>query len=332
MSTGSQQLWASVDELVAQAPGVAALRHHRLELLAARQQRARGLRVDPRLREAERVAAVRGVSVRHLLGLIRSAVDHPLVLMKGPEVAASYLYPECRPFGDLDILTSHVDAAFDALLRAGFTETGGCDSRHHAAPLVWPGVPLKIELHSSANYLARLPAPRTDELLRQTRPSRTGVTGIEGFVPAVHAVLLAVHAWVHEPLHHVGRLVDVAAVLAETERREADEIALRWGCERLWRTTCAAIDALLAQRAPSMPLRTWARHLRSSREPRVFERSLARIVAPIWGLPRRGVPAGVGAELLRAVRRYEWETRDEHMLRCRLALRRPFKPVSEFRA
>jgi hypothetical protein len=329
MRTDAHELWGAVDELVSQAPSVAALRHHRLELLAARHRRAAGLDVEPRLHDAERAAAVQALSARHLLKLIRSAVDQPLILMKGPEVAASYRFPECRPFGDLDILTPDADAVFAALLRAGFTEIGVSDAGHHAPPLAWRGFPLTIEIHSTPKFISQLTAPPIDELLRLTCPSRTGVPGIEGFVPAAHAVLLAVHAWAHVPLQCVGQMIDIAAVLSETDRGSADEVARSWGCHRLWQTTCATIDGLLLGGTRSIPLRTWARHLLSTREPRVVERSLSRIAGPAWALPRRAVPAGVRHELLCVTRGYDWETRDEHLLRARHALRHPFKPVSE---
>jgi hypothetical protein len=144
-------------------------------------------------------------------------------------------------------------------------------------------------------------------------------------------VLLAAHAWAHGPLQCLGHLIDIAAVLDQADPGAADDIARGWGCERLWETTCAAIASLLFGRAPCMPLRTWARHLRRSREPRVVERSLARVAAPAWALPTNAVGSGVGAELRRLVQRYEWETRDDQLLRSRQALRHPFKPVSEFR-
>ena len=253
MDVATPQPWAIVDKLVAQAPSMAALRHHGLDLLAARQWRAEGRELDPSLRQAERLATLRHVSVPRLLGLVRSAVGQPLILMKGPEVAASYAYPECRPFGDLDILTPDRDATFAAMLRAGFREIGICDAGHHAPPLVWPGMPLKIELHSTPKSIARIPAPSMAELLQLTRPSRTDAEGIAGFVPAAHAVLLAVHAWSYGPLERLGQLVDVAAVLTECDRRSADEIARRWGYGRLWLTTTAVVDGLCGR--PGCPCR-----------------------------------------------------------------------------
>jgi hypothetical protein len=332
MDVATAQLWESVSQLVAQAPSIADLRHHGLDVLAARQRRTEGREVDPRLRDAERLAALRHVSAPLLLGLLRSAVDAPLVLMKGPEVAASYRYPECRPFGDLDILTPDADATFLALRRAGFSEIGICDADHHAPPLVWPGVPLKIELHNTPKSIDGVPAPPIAELLELTGPSRTGVAGIAGFRPPAHAVLLAVHAWAHGPLERLGQLVDVAAVLAECDRGSADEIARRWGYERLWLTTVAAVDGLFGRATLPVSMRTWARHLLTSREPRVVERSAARLIAPVWALPPRSIPAGVRAELLRIVQPGSWETREDQLARSYRALAHPSKAVSEFRA
>jgi Uncharacterised nucleotidyltransferase len=332
MAAATPQPWTTVDALVAEAPSLGALRHHGLDLLAARQWRAAGRELDPSLRQAERLATLRLVSVPRLLGLARSAVEEPLILMKGPEVAASYPHPGCRPFGDLDILTPDPDATFASMLRAGFREIGICDAGYHAPPLVWPGIPLKIELHSTPKSVARMPAPPMAELLELTRPSRTGVEGIAAFLPAAHAVLLAVHAWSHGPLERLGQLVDVAAVLSECDRRSADEIARRWGYGRLWMTTTAVIDGLFGSAELPLSVRVWARHLVSGREPRVAERSLARLAAPAWALPPRRVPAGVGDELLRLVQRGAWETRDDQLLRSRRALRHPFRPISEFRA
>lgn len=331
MSNRTAQLWAAVDALVARAPGVGALRFHRLDLLAAARRQARGEPVDPALREGERIVAMRALAVPHLLQVLRRTVDGPLVLMKGPEVAAGYPSPDWRPFGDLDVFTPDPGAAFAALLATGFTDIGKCDAGHHAPPLVWPGVPLTIELHGTVKWITGHVAPPTDHLLDLTRPSATGLPGIEAFIPAAHAVLLAVHAWGHGPLQCLGQLIDVAVMLDQADPAQAAALAQSWGCERLWRTTCDAIDALLGQHASSAPLRTWARHLRSNREPRVVERAVARIAGPLWALPPRQAAAAIAVELLHVPQRYDWETREEQLQRTRQALRHPFKPISEFR-
>ena len=323
-------MWDAVDEIVAQAPDSAALRGHRLELLAARRRRVLGQEVEPELREAERAAAIRAVAVPYLLRCVRTAVGGTLVLMKGPEAAASYRFPECRPFKDLDILTADAAADQSTLLRAGFVALPG-GAEHHLPPLALPGVPMAVELHQAPHYVPGLPVPPTESLLRLTRPSRTGVTGIDGLIPEAHAVLLAVHGWAHGPLERVGDLIDVAAVLAEGRRARADALAESWGCDRLWRATTAAIDALLLKRGAPVALRTWARHLSGTREPRVLETYLARVLAPMWALPPSSVLGGIGAELLRTTLPYEEESWSAQLSRSRRALARTFRPISEYR-
>ena len=326
------ELWGRVDAMVAQAPGVSALTHHRLELLAARRQRRLGLDVHPHLRAAERLAAVKAIAAPYVLNRVRTAVEGPLILMKGPEAAASYPSPDCRPFKDLDLLTLDAEVAYAALLKAGFVETGTSAAAHHMPPVGWPGVPLAVELHWAPNYVNGLPVPELDSLLRLTRPSRTGVAGVAGFSAAAHAVLLAVHAWSDAPLQRLGPLIDVATVLEECNRVEAEELACSWGCPRLWRATTTCIDALLGQRAAPISMRVWARHLLTTREPSVLHAYQARIAGPMWALPRNSVALGVGTELSRTVRPCGQESWADKLARSREALARTFRPLSEYRA
>lgn len=329
-------LWDRVDELVAQAPDLSALRRHRLELLAARRQRRLGFAVDGELRASVRSAAVADLAASFLLRRIRATVEGPVVVMKGPESAAAYPEAGCRPFRDLDVLTADADSAHVALLAAGFVEAttsrgSGHGSGHHTRPLAFPGVPLVVELHRTPHFIPGLPIPSSDVLFSLTGPSRTGIAGVEGFVPCADAVLLAVHGWAHGPLERIGHLVDIAAVLGDDERDRADELACSWGCERLWRTTIACIDALLLKRPRPIALRTWGRHLMRSREPRVLESYVARAIAPAWALRRSRAARGIGWELIRTVRPYDEESWTNQLHRSRRALRRVHKPLSEYR-
>jgi hypothetical protein len=125
---------------------------------------------------------------------------------------------------------------------------------------------------------------------------------------------------------------DVAAVLADGDRSRADALAVSWGCERLWRTTTDCIDALLSERPGPIALGTWARHVRSVREPSVLEAYVARTVAPLWALPGSRALLGVGAQLARTALPYDEESWADQWTRSRRALLRVGRPLSEFRA
>lgn len=329
--SASLTIWDRIDAMVEQSFDRSVLERHRLELLAAHRLRATGRDVDPELLAAERVAAMRSIAAPQLLRRIREVATGPLILMKGPEAGASYPRPHCRPFKDLDLLTSDADRLYSDLVAAGFQTVSGA-AAYHLPGLAWPGLPLAVEVHRIPHYIPGLPAPETAELLPLTQASRTGVPGILGLEPAAHAVLLAAHAWAHGPLERVGHLLDVAAVLADGDPAAAEALSRRWGCARMWTTTTAAIDTLLRD-APVVPLalRTWARHLASLRQPSILESYAARILGPAWALPRHKAARGMGSELCRTVLPYEGESWTSQLGRARHAVVRAFHPVSEQR-
>ena len=138
-----------------------------------------------------------------------------------------------------------------------------------------------------------VPAPTTDELIASAVPSRLGVDGVAALPPAQHALVLAAHAWSHQPLGRLGNLIDVAVTLQRADESEVAALARRWGCRRMWRTTRAAIGAVLEGSGRSAAVALWARHLRGVREPTVFEWHVKSALAPVWGLPGTRVPAAV---------------------------------------
>ena len=186
------------------------------------------------------------------------------MVMKGPEVALRYPDPGLRAYRDIDLLADDAEAAERALLAAGFRAMGTPevdDVGYHVCPLVWPGLPLCIEVHRWPHWVEGLEPPPVRELFDAAEPSGLGVAGILAPAPHHHALLLAGHAWAHEPLRRLVELIDVAALTEETDRPAVRTLARRWGCERVWRSTESAVDALLYGAAPSLALRTWARHL-----------------------------------------------------------------------
>jgi transposase-like protein len=298
-------MWEHVDSLLAataSSPDV--MRVHRVELLEAHRRRAAGVALEPDLVADEARAAVNELATPGLLARVRAAWDGPLVLIKGPEVALDYGTTGLRSYGDLDFLTDDAAAAQAALIAAGFQEVFDeeiYEDIHHLRPLWWPGLPLVIELHTEVNWPERIPGPSTAELLAAAVPSRLGVDGIDALPPEQHTLVLAAHAWVHQPLGRLGNLIDVAVSLRRSDEAEVARLARRWGCRRMWRTTHNAVRAVVDGEGRSTGVAVWARHLRAVRERTVLEWHLKNLLAPLWACPPRRIP-GAALSHLRALR------------------------------
>jgi hypothetical protein len=316
-------MWDRIDTLLATTPSpTAVLRVHRVGLLEARRRRAAGLDVGPDLVADEARVAVNELAVPALLARVRAAYDGPLLQFKGPEVALDYGAPGLRSYGDIDLLTDDAKAAQAALIAAGFQEVFDeeiYEDIHHLRPLWWPGLPLVVELHSRANWPAGIPGPSTGELLAAAVPGRLGVPGISTLPPEHHTLVLAAHAWQHQPLGRLGNLIDVAVVLARADEAEIERLARRWGCTRMWHTTRRAVRALLHGEGRSAGLTLWARHLRRVRERTVFEWHVKDLLAPAWGQPGARVPSALVSEALRMDLKRSWK-----------ALRNARRPRSDY--
>jgi hypothetical protein len=287
-------VWERVDALLDLGPGQATLEAHRLELLAGKRLRELHEPVPPTLAQMERLAVARELAVPALLSRVRAATEIPLLLMKGPACAVRYRATVTRPFRDLDLLTPEADSVWETLVNAGFVpleDPADYAEHHHRAPLLWPGLPLTLEIHSRPHWTADGPPPDAAELLAGSTPGRGPLTGVRIPAPEHHAVLLAVHAREHGPLLRLGDLLDIALMSAGVEPGEIEAVARQWGCERLWQTTAAASSALFGDGAVPLSLRTWARHLPAVRERTVIEGHLARWIEPLWTAPEWRAPA-----------------------------------------
>jgi hypothetical protein len=271
-------VWAAADSLIDRSPGLHDLRAHGLHLLAARRWRDQGAPVPSELAAEERVAALVSLMVHPLLEQVVLAVDGEVVLMKGPEVAQRYPFPHLRSYGDVDLLVADAVGAHRALQAAGFVPVG--DPKlyvgiHHERPLVWPGIPLAIELHSRPKWVEWAPVPPVDELLEAAWPSSVGVAGVTTLHPAHHALVTAVHSWAHSPLRRLGDILDVRLLADAADRVDLRQQAEAWGIARLWRTTERVAEELFADGRWAWPLRVWARNLSRVRERTVLENHLA---------------------------------------------------------
>jgi hypothetical protein len=266
-----------------------------------------------------------------LLERVRGACEGPILLLKGPEAAIRY--PQgARAFGDVDLLVPDAERTQCQLRAAGFVQEedpeGIWVGIHHLGRLRWRGTTLAIEVHSEPKWLEGRQPPRNEELFEAAVPSQVGVRGVLAPVPAHHALLMAAHAWAHQPLGRVRDLVDVGAFRAEADSAEMGRTARAWGIDRLWHTTSAAVDAVLAQRA-TWPLRLWAAHLAELREQTVLETHLERLLSPMWGYPPPIAARRVGSALANEIRPAWDEGWDEKVRRSAAAVRRAFAPITE---
>jgi hypothetical protein len=310
---------------------VEGLRRHRSAPLAAHLLRSHGLPVAEELREAERRAAIHGLGVVPLLEHVRAGCDGPLLLMKGPEIALRYP-GGAREFHDIDLLAEDAQAVHSQLRAHGFHEVG--DPRlfhgiHHLRPLKWPTLPLVVEVHTVPKWPARLKPPRASEIIEAATRPVTKVEGILAPNPAQHALLVAAHAWAHEPLRNLRDLVDVSVLARAAHGTEIERVAEAWGIGRLWRTTARAAQALTAGRSAPASLRLWGRHIAGGRERTVLEFHLQDALSGYWALPPRAAVRQTAAALSRDLGRTPEDSWPDKLRRSGQAVRDALVPLSQ---
>lgn len=286
--TGAEPLWAATDRLLERAP-LAGILTHKLGPLAASRLRRLGRPLPPPLLAEERAASLAMLTAIPLIHRVRNGCEGPLLLLKGPEVAQ--LYPRNgRRFGDIDVLTATADEVQRSLLGSGFL-LGEPDFdmsdglHHHLHPLRWPTIWLNVEVHAGPNWPPRAQRPPLGEILEAAVPSACGIEGVSAPHPLHHTLILASHAWRHEPLFALRDLIDIAVLSEGLDAGELDRLAARWGIGRIWATTRGAAEALLYGGRRTAPLRSWARHLEQVRERTVLENHLQRWLHAFWELP-----------------------------------------------
>ena len=325
-------VWARVDALIDRAPSEHDLQSHRLELLAARRFRQLDRRVPEDFAAAERFSAVALLSVPVVLERMRKAYDGPAIIFKGPEVAAAYADPILRSFGDLDLLVPDPAAVSRALQGAGFELVGDPElyvDIHHLRPLVIPGVPLPIELHSVPKWIEGRTPPPAAELFESAVPSASRTADLSTLAREEHVLILAAHSWAHEPLRRLRDMVDVAAMLDAADLDAVARLARRWGVGRLWATTLATVEALFGDRTTPWALRLWAQNLDRARERTVLENHTQRWLSDFWVLPPpvslRRLPRRFASEFGPAADE-GWR---EKLSRARLAVSHASRPRSQ---
>jgi hypothetical protein len=325
-------IWERVDRLVDSSPGLADLRAHGLQLLAARRWRSLGQPVPVDVVSEELWAVLRNRAARTLLERIRATCEGPIILIKGPAIGAYYPDPALRPFHDLDLLVSDAAAAERALLAAGFEPSPAQlhpETIHHLRPLRMPEIPLYVELHRYPKWIEGLPPPSLDELLAGTEPAALGVDGILTLTPSYHALVVTAHLWAHDPLVRLLRVVDVAVLAEAADWPELDALAAAWRMTKPWNTTIAVARSLLYDEQPPWALRIWARHLPAVREATVVDLQLGRLLSAFSVLPPRRAMRTLGKALRGDLRPLPNESWRRKLERTAEQLRRPSMRGSE---
>jgi hypothetical protein len=280
-------IWSNVDRLLVRAEPENA-RAHGVAPLVTELLRRRGEEVPEQFLAEERATRMANAIAPSVLARARAAYEGPMMVIKGPEV--SVLYPgRARMLFDLDLLVPDASAAREALVGAGFVPADllkqVSESFYHLNPLVFPALPLPIELHKSFRWPNGLRPPPNEALFDAAVPTSVDVPGLLAPARAHHAVLLAGHAWAERPLERLRDLIDVAAMADGIDSRELERIAAEWGWERVWRTTRRTIGWLQEDEARPSAVRVWARHLAELRQPTAVELQLRHWLSPFWALP-----------------------------------------------
>ncbi len=331
MSSDTRELWTAVDELIDRVDDFHALRIHKLQLLAAAHRRAAGRPVPPDVLAEERLASLRTVLAPIALERVRNTLTGPIILFKGPEVAARYPDRRLRPFNDLDILVPDADEAHRRLVQAGFVERddpiwafrGGNEDlyadKHHSRPLELPDVPIRLEVHRRPSWPWWLELPPLTDLWERAIPSSIAPKGVLTLSPADHALVLAAHAWVGA-LTTIRDLVDILAIAEGDVREQATEFAHEWGMSRIWQSTLKIADAVLLGQPLTPGLRVWTGNLAAARDRTVFEVKLARWLLPFAALPARRATIVAAARFTRTFKPAANEPWRDKLRRIRRAI------------
>jgi hypothetical protein len=112
-------VWKRVDALIDRARGPTDLAEHRLGALAAARLRAQGRFVPDALEQEERIGLMASVTAPAALERVRDILDEPIVVVKGPVLAALYAAAHLRAYADLDLVVVDIAQAQRRLIAAG---------------------------------------------------------------------------------------------------------------------------------------------------------------------------------------------------------------------
>ena len=137
----------------------------------------------------------------------------------------------------------------------------------------------QVEIHLRPMLPDQAEAPLA-EIFEAAVPSSLAIDGISAPRAEHHALMLAAHAWGHEPLGSVARPDRRRGGRRRSQTRPSSrDPRERWGMDQIWRTTAASSAALLDGGRTPMALRVFGRHLATVRERTVLENHRSALAA-----------------------------------------------------
>ena len=259
-------------------------------------------------RPLQRARCARAPLARALLSLIREVCEGPILVFKGPEIAAVYPSPWLRPYARrrcarADDACRRAPAARRRLPGGRADDELGCAPSRPAPRRPRVSSPRwRCTADRSGSRTSGHP-PSTICSRPRPRPRQESTACWRPRPDTTRCSWRRMHGWSGRSAR-VGDLVDVAAA-RDAAPEEADELARRYGVERIWRTTLGAIEAVLGDNRRTWPMSTWARH-RARQRAHGRRDALARLLEPFYRCAptgsRRG-GAGVRADAAARSRR-----------------------------
>lgn len=187
---------------------------------------------SPAIERSAWSAAFAEMSALLMLDRIAPHVVEPVLVLKGPEVAACYPTRGQRQFADVDLLAADADALHHRLVDAGFQQPGvdAAPRHHHLPALVSPGLDAVVEIHAAVGTYRWMRPPSASELVERSAPSRCH-PAFRRPDDADHAVLLQAHAVSTRATLDLRDALDVAAVASDWDAVE--RAARAWDARRL---------------------------------------------------------------------------------------------------
>jgi hypothetical protein len=295
MTLLSGGIWPGLFAIIDRNNDPEELEYHGLSALAADHWAEIGRPVPPEVRSRRVGYVASQLEAQRLVASTCLAIDGPIVLLKGLDVAARYPESTLRRVRDVDALVSDADRVHDSLLTSGFrpiVEAGASwqphdyDDLHELAPVECPGISMRLEVHRRPNWPSWGTPPPLDEILEAAVASTVAMDGVLAPSLEHQTLLVLAHSWSRQSFLQLCQLVDFAVLVEHCDFDVVRRTARAWGLARLLDIGRHAVDSVLLSRRPDPRVVRWlAPQLRTLAIPSPARRQFDRYAATYFVLP-----------------------------------------------